>query len=170
MSTREELAENLTAYIDGELNELDAKRMREAIATDPELGRLEQQLRATVTAVEKLQAPAPSQALRRAVLNALDEKTTLQKLAAFFTLPRLVPIAGLAAAATVAVVIATRPDEKPQLDAEALFLAQNMEVVEDLDLIGLENPDDLDVVANLHELEGERPPSEVNPTRKTATP
>ena len=33
------------------------------------------------------------------------------------------------------------------------MLAENMDVVEDLDLMGLENPDDLEVVANLKELE-----------------
>ena len=29
-----------------------------------------------------------------------------------------------------------------------------MELLEDMDVIGLENPDDLDIVASLHELEG----------------
>ena len=156
MSTRDELAENLTAYIDGELSELEAKRMEEALKSDPELAKLEQQLRATVTAVEKMTAPEPSRDLRRAVLNRLDEKTTLEKLRALFTLPRLVPLAGLAAAAAVTVVVmggrGGKPD-RPGLDVETLELAQNMEVIEDLDLIGLENPDDLDIVANLHQLE-----------------
>ena len=38
------------------------------------------------------------------------------------------------------------------------MLAQNMEVVEDLDLVGFEKVDDFDVVAELHELnEGKTP-------------
>jgi anti-sigma factor RsiW len=153
MSTRDELAANLTAYIDGELSELETRRLEEALKADPELAALEQRMRSTIEAVEKLPSPEPSRELRRAVLNQLDEKTAFEKLRAFFTLPRLIPAVGVAAAAAVAVVV-MRPDEKPHLDAETLFVAQNMEVLEDLDLIGLENPDDLDVVASLHELEG----------------
>ena len=154
MSTREQLAEELTAYIDGELNELDARRVEEALKADPELAALERRLRATVTAVEALSAPAPSVALRRAVLGRIDEPTALDRLKGFFTLPRLVPAVGLAAAAAVAVVVVkSKTAETPVEDPEALVLAQNMEVVEDLDLIGLENPDDLEVVANLKELE-----------------
>ena len=53
-----------------ELNELDAKRVEEALKTDPALAALEQQLRATVTAVEKMQAPAPSN--KAAVQAALE--------------------------------------------------------------------------------------------------
>jgi anti-sigma factor RsiW len=156
MSTREQLAEDLTAYIDGELNELDARRMEEALKADPELAALERRLRATVTAVEKMEAPVPSLALKRAVLGRLDAPSALERLKAFFTLPRLVPAVGLAAAAAVTVIVVkNKMVEPPQPeDAEALVLAQNMEVVEDLDLIGLDNPDDLEVVANLHDLEG----------------
>jgi anti-sigma factor RsiW len=155
MNTREQWAEELTAYIDGELSELDARRVEEALKADPELAALERRLRATVTAVEALPAPAPSLALRRAVLGRIDEPTALERLKGFFTLPRLVPAVGLAAAAAVAVVVvkSKAPVETPVEDPEALVLAQNMEVVEDLDLIGLENPDDLEVVANLKELE-----------------
>lgn len=153
MSTRDELAGNLTAYIDGELTELESKRIEEALRADPELAALERQLRSTIKAVGAMPAPAPSRDLRRAVLNRLDEKTRTERLRAFFTLPRLLPAAGLAAAAAVAVALIRGQTEKPQLDAETLFIAQNMEVLEDLDVIGLENPDDLDVVANLHQLE-----------------
>src|SRR5438132_13830287 len=111
MSTREELAGNLTAYIDGELDELEAKRIEEALKADPELAALERKLRATVKAVEALPAVQPSTALRRAVLNRLDEKTGFEKLKAFFTLPRLVPAFGLAAAAAGRVAGVTRPTE-----------------------------------------------------------
>jgi anti-sigma factor RsiW len=156
MSTRDELAENLTAYIDGELSELDAKRVEEALKSDAELSKLEQQLRATVTAVEKLETPQASQALRREVLNRLDTPpTAFEKLKALFTLPRLVPVAGLAAALAVTIGVMTRKtSERPPLDAETLEVAQNMEVIEDMDIIGLESADDLDVIASLHELEG----------------
>src|SRR5207249_1224658 len=105
-------------------------------------------------AVAAMPAPQPSQALRRAVLNRLDEKSGFQRLRALFTLPRLVPALGLATAAAIAaVVLVQRQPPRTDFDAETLFVAQNMEVLEDMDLIGLEHPDDLDVVANLHQLE-----------------
>jgi anti-sigma factor RsiW len=156
MSPREQLAEDLTAYIDGELSELDARRIEDALKTDPELAALERRLRATVTAVEKMEAPAPSVALKRAVLGRIDEPTALERLKSFFTLPRLVPAVGLAAAAAVTVVVVRGNRVEPPVadDPDGFVLAQNMDVVEDLDLIGLENPDDLEVVANLKELEG----------------
>lgn len=156
MSTRDELARNLTAYIDGELSELEHKRLEDALKTDPELAALERAMRATLEAVEKLPGPQPSSALRRAVLSRLDEKTAFEKLRALFTLPRLVPLAGLATAAVVAVAVVQggAGADKPQLDSETLFVAQHMDVLEDLDLLGLEEADDLDVVASLHELEG----------------
>ena len=40
----------------------------------------------------------------------------------FFTLPRLVPAVGLAAAAAVTVIVVQRPD-KPALDSETLYVA-----------------------------------------------
>src|SRR5438132_2463863 len=125
MSTRDELAENLTAYIDGELSELEAKRIEEALKSDPELAALELKLRTTVRAVEAMPAPAPSTALRRAVLNRLDEKTRLTRLRELFTLPRLVPAVGLAAAAVVAIVVVRdqQRHDRPSFDAETLFVA-----------------------------------------------
>src|SRR4051794_9887814 len=105
MSTRDELAGNLTAYVDGELSELEARRIEEALKSDPELAALEQKLRARVKAVEAMPSPAASTSLRRAVLGRLDEKTGLERVLGFFTLPRLVPAFGLAAAAAVTVVV-----------------------------------------------------------------
>jgi anti-sigma factor RsiW len=153
MSTREELAENLTAYVDGELSELERKRIEEALKADPELAALEQQLRATVTAMKSLPTPEVSPGMKRAVLERLAEPGLLERLGKLFTLPRLVPAVGLAAAAAVAVVVVGARERPVQADADALMVAQNLEVLEDLDLIGLENPDDLDLVASLHQLE-----------------
>ncbi|HNP71505.1 MAG TPA: response regulator, partial [Kouleothrix sp.] len=41
-------------------------------------------------------------------------------------------------------------------EAEQLLLAQNLDVVEDLDVMGLETADDLEVIASLHVLELQR--------------
>jgi anti-sigma factor RsiW len=156
MSQSTGIEEELTAYIDGELSELDARRVAAALAADPKLAALEQQLRSTITAVEALPSPEPSQALRRAVLNGLDAKPTLgERLQGWLKPSRWVPVVGLAAAAAVVVVV-TRPGEVPGLhdaDAEQLYVASNMEVLEDLDLAGLETAEDLDVIAQLDTLE-----------------
>ncbi len=156
MSEDVDLEAELTAYVDGELSELDAKRVEAALAADPALAAKEQQLRAVVAAVEALPAPEPSQALRRAVLNGLDQAPTIgERLAAWLTPARWMPAAGLAAAA-VAVVVLTRGEPGTPLngaDDEQLYVATNMEVLEDLDLAGLESPDDLEVIAQLNSLE-----------------
>lgn len=157
MAERDWTAE-LTAYVDGELNEADAKALEAAMAADPALRALEQRLRAVVKAVEALPAPEPSSALRRSVLDQVGEPTWREKVAAWLTPPRLVPI-GLAMAATVAAIVAwprANPEDFTAGDEEQLLLAQHMDVVEDMDLMGLDQPDDLDVVAALHELEVER--------------
>jgi len=148
--------EQLTAYVDGELSEMEARALEAELERDPALRALEQKLRRTVALVEAMPAPEPSSALRRAVLSRIDEPTLGERLKAFFTPARL-GVAGLAAAAAVAtvVVVAAQPKDVPG-DEEQLFLAQNMEVIEDLDLVGLDSPDDLDVVASLHELEVQR--------------
>lgn len=150
------LEEELTAYIDGELPEADAKRVEAALAKDPALAALEKQLRLTIGAVEALPSPEPSQALRRAVLNRIDVPTLVERLHSWLRPSHWVPAAGLMAAAVVVVVVVTNQREVSQLrdaDAEQLYVASNMEVLEDLDLAGLESPEDLDVIAQLNSLE-----------------
>lgn len=148
----EDIANDLTAYIDGELSEARAKEVEAALATDPQLRALEQQLRMTVATLKTLPEPTPSAALRRAVLSKVDEPTWRERLTKWLTPPRLVPVGLAVAAAVTAVVVWPRAVEAPP-DEETLLLAQNLEVAEDLDLLGLESPDDVAVVAQLDELE-----------------
>ena len=154
MTDDHDLAAELTAYIDGELSAEDAKKIAAALDADPKLRALEQQLRSTVVAMKSLHDPQPSMALRRLVLASIDEvpASLFDRLRAAFTLPRLVPVAGLAAAAIAVAVVAGR-DSQPTDDPEQLVVAQNLEVLEDLEVVGLDEADDLDVVQNLHELE-----------------
>jgi anti-sigma factor RsiW len=144
--------ENLTAYLDGELPEAERKELEAALEKDPGLKASLEQLRSAVAAVKALPEAEASAALRRAVLAGVDGPQTLsERLRAFFTLPRLVPIAGVAAVAALAVVVSG--GEKAPADPEQLFVAQNMELLEDLDTLGLESPEDLDVVMALDQLE-----------------
>lgn len=152
---REDIVNDLTAYIDGELPEARAAEVAAALAADPQLQALETKLRATVVALKGLPDPDPSLALRRNVLALVDEPTWKERLAKWLTPPRLVPV-GLAVAATLAAVVLW-PGQPvvvdPGLDEDSLLVAQNLELAEDLDLVGLESPDDLAVVAQLDELE-----------------
>jgi hypothetical protein len=141
--------EELTAYIDGELPPEKVRELEAALAKDAQLRSLEQRLRRSIDAVEALPLPQTSPALRRAVLAEIDKPTFWEK---WFTLPRLLPL-GLALAAGLTAVVLWPREEPPGLDEEKLLLAQNLEVVEDLDLVDLGSTEDLDVVAQLHELE-----------------
>jgi anti-sigma factor RsiW len=145
--------DDLTAYIDGELSAERTKEMEAALAADPSLRAMEQRLRSMVQAVEALPPPVTesSAAMRRAVLNAVAEPTFREK---WLRWPVLMPVAGLMAAAAVTLVVWPAEEAAPAgLDEQNLLLAQNLEVVEDLDLVGLESPEDLDVVADLQDLE-----------------
>lgn len=145
------LHEELTAYIDGELSPEKQREIEAALAKDPSFRALEQRLRRSIEAVEALPLPAVSPALRRAVLSGVDQPTLWER---WFSLPRLVPLGLMMAAAVLAVVTWGRAsDEGLPADEEKLLLAQNFEVVENLDLMGLDSPDDLEVVAQLHDLE-----------------
>ena len=141
--------EELTAYIDGELSPEKVVLLEAALAKDPALRSLEQRLRRSIDVVEALPLPVTSPALRRAVLNAIAEPTFFEK---WFTLPRLLPLGLTLAAGLTAVVMWPRPGLE-EMDEDKLLLAQNLEVVEDLDLVELGSTEDLDVVAQLHELE-----------------
>ena len=145
------LHEELTAYIDGELPQEQQRQMEAALAKEPSLRSLERRLRRSIEAVESLPLPATSPALRRAVLEAIAQPTFWER---WFTLPRLIPVGLVMAVTAVAVVTWPRANEEGlPADEEKLLLAQNLEVVEDLDLVDLDSPDDFDVVAQLHDLE-----------------
>ncbi len=157
--TKAELEEDLTAYVDGELNELDHKRFEERLKNEPELAALAEALRTTMKQVAQLPQPEASTSLRRQVLHQIDQPFTLtERLRAWLPARRLVPALGMAAAATVAVAVAVHgghPTTQPLAlnDPEQLELAQNIDVLEDMDVVGLDNPDDLDVIAQLDQLE-----------------
>lgn len=150
-------SEELTAYIDGELDPEAARALEAQLANDVKLKALEQQLRRTVSLMAAVPMLEPSSSLRRSVLSKVDQPTLGERVRSFLTPGRLVPV-GVIAMASVATFVVLTNGRDAGLNEEQLFLAQNMEVVEDLDLVGLERADDFDVVASLHELkEGEAP-------------
>jgi anti-sigma factor RsiW len=157
MSEHNPIEDELTAYVDGELPELDMQRVKAAIEKDPKLAALEQVLRSTITAVEALPSPLPSQALRRAVLNGLDAPMTMsERLQKWLRPSRLMPALGMAAAAALVAVIAQQGAQVSaphEAEEEQLYVAQNLEVLEDLELAGLESAEDLEVIAALDSLE-----------------
>lgn len=149
------IEDDLTAYVDGELSELDMQRVKAALAADPKLSQLEQSLRRTVASVEALPSPLPSQALRRAVMNGLDAPMTVgERLQKWMRPSRLMPALGMAAAAALIALIAHQGAQVAPPEEEQLFVAQNLEVLEDLDLAGLESAEDLEVIDAMNSLEG----------------
>lgn len=157
MSEHNPIEDELTAYVDGELSELDMQRVKAALAADPKLAALEQVLRSTVSAVEALPSPQPSQALRRAVLNGIDGPMTMgERLQKWLRPSRLMPALGMAAAAALVAVIAQQGAQVGpvhEAEEEQLYVAQNMDVLEDLELAGIESAEDLEVIAALNSLE-----------------
>lgn len=144
----------LTAYVDGELNEHDRREVEAALQRDPKLKALEAKLRQTVALMKTLPAPAPSASMKASVLGLLDDAPPAQK-TSWFTMPKLVPMMALAAAAVLAVVLRGRAVEVPPafVEEDQVLLAQNMELVEDLDLVGLASAEDVEVIELLKELE-----------------
>lgn len=144
----------LTAYVDGELPEAEARALEARLAADPDLRALEQSLRRTVALVKALPAPEPSAGLRRRVLAAVEAPTWRERLSSLFSFP--VGVGAVAAAGLAAVLLMGRPDAGPTLaglDGEALELAFDYEVLSDLEAVGLSGADDVEVVLRLDEVE-----------------
>jgi anti-sigma factor RsiW len=145
----------LTAYIDGELPEAERRELEAALATDPQLRALEMRLRQTIALMQRVPATAPSPRLKSKVLSSLDAEPTSSRAWAW---QKLVPAVALAAAAVIAVVLLRGGGGREEaistfVEADQVLLAQNIDVVEDLDLDGLATFEDLDVIEQLAELE-----------------
>ncbi len=155
------LQEELTAYVDEELTPAEAKTVRAHLAACADCRSTEALLRRTVRSLEDLPAFEPSLGLRRAVLDRLDTVPSppVQRFRGWLRPGVLVPsAAGLLAAGVLAFFVAgpgARKNLPPELlDGTALDVAMNFEVASDYELLGLESPDDIEVVAHLEELEG----------------
>ncbi len=145
----------LTAFVDGELPPADRDALEQHLPSCASCRQTLALLQRTVQGLSALPAFEPSAALRRQVLSKLDApRSGLAGLWQWLRAPRvLMPSFGLVAAAVVAAVFVTREPALPVDEPDQLELAANMEVVEDYELLGLSDLEDLEVVQNLHELE-----------------
>lgn len=159
MTPNDDPAAQLSAYLDGELTPEERARVDAALAADPQLRRTLASLQAALAATAALPTPQASPALRRAVLAQVAAPTWAERLALLWSPRALLPV-GAAAALALAVVLVNRdgalPSESaaaPVADEEALAMATHLELLEDMELAGLERAEDLDVVTHLDELE-----------------
>jgi anti-sigma factor RsiW len=148
--------DELTAYVDGELPAARRAEVEAHLGTCPDCRATEGLLRRTVEQLPALPGFLPSPALRREVLAKVDAlpPTWGERLRALLRPSVLVPTAALAGA--LVLVLRLSGGTEPSLDVTdpgVLELAANMELVEDYDVAGLDDVEDLEVVAHLHELE-----------------
>jgi anti-sigma factor RsiW len=157
MSDETNWQRELTAYIDGELSEAERARLEAQLKADPRLAALEARLRQTVALMKTLPAPAPSRQLKAGVLGRLEADAAP---VGSWSWARAVPLVAVAAAALLVFVVRGRVGGEDELlslvEEDQVLLAQNMELVEDLDLAGLASPEDLEVIEALKELEVQR--------------
>lgn len=142
----QDLEEDLTAWLDGELSDARAQEVAAAVAADPALTQQVEALKKTRVLLSSLSTPEPSPRLRALVLSEVA-KTPEKR--AFW--PAL--LWGFAAAAGLAALV-WWPRE-PAFDDDRVLLAQNLELLEDYDAMTVTNPDDLEVIAAMKELEAE---------------
>jgi anti-sigma factor RsiW len=148
--------EDLTAYVDGELPPPRRAEVEAHLGTCAGCRATHALLRNAVARLAELPAFEPSPATRRAVLAKLDAlpEPWWERLKRLLRPAVLVPSMGLATAVAVALWVAPGPDAPPELaDPAEMELAANLELAEDYELLGLDTAEDLEVVANLHELE-----------------
>jgi anti-sigma factor RsiW len=153
------LEEELTAYVDGELDPSSARTVRAHLAGCADCRATEALLRHTVQVLAALPAFEPSLGLRRAVLHRVDATTApwAERFRGWLRPGVLVPSTfGLLAAGFLALLVAGPRKNLPAelQDGAALDVAMNFEVASDYELLGLDTPDDIEVVARLDELEG----------------
>ncbi len=139
-----DIEEDLSAWLDGELSEARAQEVAAAVAADPRLTKLADSLKKSRALMATLATPEPSPRLRALVLSETAKQPEKKP---FW--PAL--FLGFAAAAGLAALL-WWPRE-PAFDEERLMLAQNLELLQDYDAMAVTNPDDLEVIAAMNELE-----------------
>ena len=149
--------QELTAYVDRELDDVSRKAIDAHLSV---CGRCRASLALLQDAVGELAAlpsPPPSPNLRRDVLRRIDQPGRwIDRVQWWIRRPAVwVPAGALTAALVAALALSARGERATDAEeAMQLELAANLEEVEDLDVVGLEDPEDLEIVLHLPELEG----------------
>lgn len=147
----------LTAYLDGELSDVEAARVRGHLTSCPDCRTTEALLRRTVTALAALPGYEPSAALRRRVLAEVEAlpRPWPERLGHWFRPGALAPAGvALAAAAVVVVVAGQRTVAERRTE---LAVAEHYELLSDYEVVGL-GSEDLEVVEHLDQLQKEGRP------------
>jgi len=148
--------EDLTAYLDGELAPSRRAEVEAHLPGCADCQHLVALLNHALSVVRTLPEYTPAKNTRAAVLRRVEPGPTwAQVLARALNPGVLMPSLGLAGALALALVVnvAARRSGSEHLDARQLELASNLDMVEDLDVLGLDRFEDLDVVEHLQELE-----------------
>ncbi len=156
-----DLETELTAYVDAELSPQHMAAMRAHLLGCPACRATEALLRSTLVTLETLPPFEPSVGLRRRVLGRLDELPASfgERVRALLRPAIVLPSAAALLSAGVVAALLASPGVRGGLPAElqdsrALDVAMNYEVLRDYQVLGLESPDDVEVVAQLDQLEG----------------
>jgi anti-sigma factor RsiW len=151
----------LTAYVDGELPAADMAAVQAHLLGCVDCRSTEALLRHALENLQALPAFEVSPGLRRRVLERLDQKPASlgERLRALLRPVVLVPAAAAFLTAGVVAGLLISPGVRTGLPAElqegrALDVAMNFDVLRDYDVLGLDSPEDVEVVAQLDQLEG----------------
>jgi anti-sigma factor RsiW len=153
------LEAELTAYVDDELGPAQASAVRAHLSGCADCRSTEALLRKTLHTLSALPEFEPSPGLRRTVLGAVESNPAPSSfgLSAWLRPAVLLP-SGLLLASILGFLLTSRggqtslPTELQ--DGAALDVAMNYDVVANYEVLGLDSPEDVEVVAHLQELEG----------------
>jgi anti-sigma factor RsiW len=148
--------DDLTAFVDRELPVLRFHEMTEHLSTCDACRGIESLLRRTVAQLHALPAYEPSPLMRQAVMKRLESRKQPSWFESLLSPRRLVPALVAVTAAAVVLVFSRRETRLDLTDHRDFEIAQNMEMVEDYELLGLQTPEDIEAVQQLHELEVQR--------------
>ena len=156
-----DLESELTAYVDAELSAELTTAVSAHLAGCAACRSTEALLRGTLLTLEALPAFEPSVGLRRAVLQRLERLPSplSERLRRWLRPSVLLPSAAVLASAGVVAVLLASGSFGQRLPAElrdpqGLDVAMNYEVLRDYDVLGVDTPEDVEVVAQLDQLEG----------------